>query len=78
MFGLTKSLFILLAIGFTSALYIYQLTLLHKNDTLLSKWRQAKTSTASASKEDLEGGNLNWSYLWEVIGLGEITKNQSS
>ena len=42
-FSFTKRLFLLLAMVFTCALYVYNLTQLHKNDTLLAKWRQEQS-----------------------------------
>lgn len=66
MFTLARGLTLIFAMVFTVALYIYHLTQLHQNDTLLSKWRQEK-----AIKQD-------WEYLFEVIGLTEVGKNQKS
>ena len=41
-FSVMKRLFLFLAIAFTSAFYLYNLIQLHKNDNILSKWREAK------------------------------------
>ena len=41
-FSFNKRFFLLLAMAFTCALYIYNLTQLQKNTTILSKYRQEK------------------------------------
>ena len=67
MFSVTKRLFLFLAIAFTSAFYLYNLIQLHKNDNILSKWREAK-----------QAKDLDWQYTWEIMGLSELSKNQRS
>ena len=67
-FSFTKRLFLLLAMAFTCALYLYNLAQLQKNDTLMAKWRQEQSI-----KQAGESG-----YLWELTGLTELSKNQKS
>lgn len=62
-FNFTKGIFLLSAMAFTCALYVYHLVQLQKNDTLLSKWKQQKEV------------KQEWDYIWEVIGLSELNKN---
>ena len=65
-FSFSKGLFLLLVMAFTCTLYLYNLIMLQKNTSLISKWRHEKEV------------NQEWQYVWDIFGFGEIAKNQKS
>jgi len=59
LFSVSKRLFILVAMTYTLAFYLYSLVSLYKNNSIMAKWRASKQEN---------------NYMWEVFGLSELSK----
>ena len=66
LFSIAKRLFLIVAMAFTMAFYITQLVSLHKNNSVMAKWRES---------QQLETGH---NYYWELFGLVELARTTGS